>query len=164
VNAAAALAWVAANRIDVLFFMVGEIASEDLLRACRLGLINKHASLLPSCRGAFPYFWALLRGLPTGVTFHRMVSEIDGGPILCQRPIAQRASPGGREKSMLEFYAEVFRAYPEMALAAIDALAAGRSLSPALPDCYFSFPTREDYASFAAAGHAVVRLRDLLQA
>lgn len=54
----------------------------------RHGIVNGHPSLLPRHRGPNPMGWALRNGdRELGMTFHRMTSDIDGGPILGQMSI-----------------------------------------------------------------------------
>src|SRR5204862_6769077 len=51
----------------------------------RLGIVNVHPSLLPRHRGPNPIGWTLRNGEPElGMTLHRMVDEIDAGPLLAQ--------------------------------------------------------------------------------
>lgn len=66
----------------------GEILTEPVLEAPRLGSFNVHASLLPELRGAAPVNWAIIRGHDrSGVTIMRMVRELDAGPILRQEAV-----------------------------------------------------------------------------
>lgn len=52
------------------------------------GGINFHPSLLPSYRGACPYFWPIVNGeRQTGVTIHEMVEAFDAGDIHFRRKI-----------------------------------------------------------------------------
>ncbi len=54
----------------------------------RLGSVNCHPALLPRHRGPIPMAWAIRDGDATyGVTWHRMDSELDTGPILAQAPV-----------------------------------------------------------------------------
>lgn len=65
----------------------GRILPAEFLSAPQRGCINVHFSLLPKYRGAAPVNWAIVNGEPeTGVTTMRIVSELDAGPILRQRP------------------------------------------------------------------------------
>lgn len=150
--------WLRARAVDVVFIMVGEIVREPVLTAPRMGMINKHAGLLPADRGVFPYFWALLRAGPAGVTFHEVDRGVDTGRILTQRRLRPRPGPA---PSVLRFYIEVHDAYPEMARSALEALAAGRHIEAAGEPGYNTFPTRDDYRRFRRAGHRVGRVRDL---
>lgn len=49
--------------------------------------INVHPGLNPHNRGWFPQVFSILNGLPTGVTIHKMDSELDHGPILWQEKV-----------------------------------------------------------------------------
>src|SRR5439155_1301133 len=65
----------------------GLLIPEELLAR---GLwLNVHPSLLPRWRGAAPVERALMAGdEQTGVTIHRTVKELDGGPIAAQQAFA----------------------------------------------------------------------------
>lgn len=49
--------------------------------------INVHPGLNPHNRGWFPQVFSILNGLPTGVTIHKMDTELDHGPILWQEEV-----------------------------------------------------------------------------
>lgn len=62
--------------------------SESLLERFPLGGWNLHPSLLPLWRGHNPYFHVLAHGeRETGVTVHRLTSQLDRGPILLQKTL-----------------------------------------------------------------------------
>src|SRR3989344_112816 len=70
-----------------LFIVVayGKIFPEWLINLAKFGTLNIHYSLLPKYRGAAPVQGAILNGeKETGVTIHKMVFELDAGPILAQ--------------------------------------------------------------------------------
>jgi methionyl-tRNA formyltransferase len=53
-----------------------------------LGSVNCHPAMLPRHRGPIPLAWAFRDGDGQfGVTWHRMDSELDTGPILAQAPV-----------------------------------------------------------------------------
>jgi methionyl-tRNA formyltransferase len=57
----------------------------DALAVPRLGAMNGHPGLLPEHRGPSPVAWAIRNGEnEVGFTFHRMVAELDAGPILAR--------------------------------------------------------------------------------
>lgn len=63
----------------------GHILKPEILGVPRLGMINIHASLLPSYRGAAPIQWSILGGDPgTGVSIMQMEAGLDSGPVLHQ--------------------------------------------------------------------------------
>jgi len=73
-----------------LFFCAGFPLrlSPELLALPRLGCVNAHSSLLPKYRGPRPVFWQLMHGeTQTGMTFHRMDTDFDTGPILVQHEL-----------------------------------------------------------------------------
>ncbi len=62
---------------------------QEALDVPSYGSINYHPSLLPRHRGANPVAWTIRMGdSHYGVTWHRMDSEYDSGPILAQRATA----------------------------------------------------------------------------
>lgn len=48
----------------------------------RIECINVHPGFNPETRGWFPQVWAILSGLKTGVTVHRIDAELDNGEII----------------------------------------------------------------------------------
>ena len=78
----------AAYAPDVSLVMAyGHILREDFIAVARLGTFNLHTSLLPKYRGASPIQTAVAGGeLETGVSFMRIVRELDAGPVAdCER-------------------------------------------------------------------------------
>lgn len=78
-------------------------AWSEILEPRTLGLpgvrfVNCHPSLLPTHRGTNPYASVIRNGdNHTGVTFHLMDQNLDGGPVLLQRPVPVRDDDtGGR--------------------------------------------------------------------
>jgi len=63
-----------------------QIFSSRLLSVAEVDCVNFHPSALPKYRGAHPHFWTIQNGEEsTGVTAHRMTTELDQGPIIAQR-------------------------------------------------------------------------------
>lgn len=66
----------------------GQILTQPVLDAPRLGSFNVHASLLPRWRGAAPIQRAVMAGdTETGVQVMRMTAGLDEGPILSERRV-----------------------------------------------------------------------------
>jgi methionyl-tRNA formyltransferase len=102
----------------------GRILPDALLAIPRLGMINVHASLLPTYRGAAPVHRAVLAGdTETGVTIMRVVSELDAGPMYAQQtiPIPPDATSG-------EIEAVLAVAGAELMLTVLDDLCTGRAI------------------------------------
>lgn len=63
----------------------GQIFKPNTIHILPKGLINLHASLLPTYRGLMPNFWVLLnREKETGITIHYIDEGIDTGRIIFQ--------------------------------------------------------------------------------
>jgi len=82
------------REIDWLFIIGwSQIASEETIKAPKLGVIGAHPTLLPEGRGRAAIPWAIIKGLEqTGVTFFKMDQGVDTGEILAQEiiPIEER--------------------------------------------------------------------------
>jgi len=75
-------AYIAAPPDLALVMAYGHILREDFIAAAPLGTINFHASLLPRYRGASPIQTSVAAGeRQTGVSFMRIVRELDAGPV-----------------------------------------------------------------------------------
>jgi methionyl-tRNA formyltransferase len=63
----------------------GQILKQNVIDACRFGVINVHASLLPKYRGASPVPYAIMDGeTKTGITIMKTDIGIDTGDIILQ--------------------------------------------------------------------------------
>lgn len=60
------------------------ILDERFIQLAKRDSINLHPGYLPYNKGFYYYAWAELDGTPAGVSIHRMVSEVDAGPIISQ--------------------------------------------------------------------------------
>jgi len=66
----------------------GQILRQNVLDACKFGVINVHASLLPKYRGASPVPYTIMNGeTRTGITIMQTDIGIDTGDILTQSEI-----------------------------------------------------------------------------
>jgi methionyl-tRNA formyltransferase len=66
-----------------------QIFGRELLTIPSTSAVNFHPSALPKFRGAHPHYWAIREGADrTGVTAHKMTTNLDDGPIICQRTFA----------------------------------------------------------------------------
>lgn len=85
------------------------------------GVVNAHAGDLPRFRGNATPNWAILAGEDAVVvTLHRMVTELDAGPVLARRSFA--LTPSTYVSEVYEFLA---RTVPELFVDVLDGLAAG---------------------------------------
>ncbi|MDQ3288333.1 MAG: formyl transferase [Pseudomonadota bacterium] len=57
--------------------------------------VNLHPGYLPYNKGFYYYAWAVLDGTPAGVSIHRIVSEVDAGPIISQLHVRIDAADTG---------------------------------------------------------------------
>ena len=101
----------------------GKLLPESLLAAPRLGMINVHASILPTYRGAAPVHRAVIAGeRETGVTIMRIVKALDAGPMLAR---ARRGIHPDETSEAVEAGLAIEGAW--LLVAVVDRLAEGRS-------------------------------------
>ncbi len=154
--------WMSDNKVDVLCILTSHILTEPLLSIPRLGVINKHAALLPSYRGLFPYFWASLDKAAQGVTIHLVDEGIDTGATISRVTIDGKAT-----HSMAAFYAHADQLFPALMVDAITKLQQGHPPLEALARSHSSYkgkPQRSDYLCFRKNGGKITRLRDVIGA
>ena len=113
----------------------------DALAVPRLGWLNGHPSLLPRHRGPLPVAWAIRAGdEEVGITFHRMDTGLDTGPI-----VFQRRFPLGDLEQPDSFYGRFGLVIGEALADALERLAAGEEGAPQTEaGSYESFFTDDD--------------------
>lgn len=80
------LDWIAARAPDLIMIACfSHTIPSSIYHLPELGSYNLHPSLLPAYRGPMPMFWQFRNAEPVfGVSLHKLVDELDGGPILLQ--------------------------------------------------------------------------------
>ena len=151
--------WIHHYDIDIVACTTSFIINKKTLQAPRLGFVNKHAALLPSNKGLFPYFWAHSNSQPQGISYHLMVEEIDKGPLLHQVVYPKSKDSG----SMVNFYRHVFYFFPEHMFVAIKACVSQRFISPLtkVKSNYFGLPSRKDVIEFRRKGGKIITWIDI---
>ncbi|MCC6929823.1 MAG: hypothetical protein IT359_12655 [Gemmatimonadaceae bacterium] len=159
-NSADGLAWVRAQAPDLIISIrYGAIFKSALLAIPRLGVLNLHSGLLPAYRGVLATFRALANGDTTiGCTVHTIPDgTIDTGPI-----VTTTRTSVDRTRSLFWHIAQLYAP-------GVDALGlvAQRVLSGEVLQTtqqpggrYFTYPTREEWDRFSAAGWTAVTLED----
>ncbi len=100
-NSAAFLSELKDAGVDVLLNQTPELLRAPVLKAPRIAVINRHLSLLPAYRGAWPIFWQCANNESTvGVTIHVVDEGLDTGEIVAQAPIVRER--GERMPQLLE--------------------------------------------------------------
>ena len=147
------------SRCEILHTMGSVLLSPEVLDIPRMGVIAHHPSLLPSCRGVFPYLRARLNGQPVGQSFQKLSAhEPMSGPLVAQCEASPRAT-----RSMLAFHVWMARRYPELALDATQRFLAGRSLPvrDGIEASYGGLPTRRDRERLEECGGRISLWADL---
>lgn len=74
---------------DIVINQAEFLLKEEILLVPKMGIINRHASLLPRFRGRLGSFWSHAAEPPEyGVTIHFIDKEIDSGRIITQKKYA----------------------------------------------------------------------------
>ncbi|MCA9255896.1 MAG: ChbG/HpnK family deacetylase [Phycisphaerales bacterium] len=137
---------------DVIVSSCTPIFKRELLNLPTVACINRHSSLLPTFGGILPVFRAVQMGEKfTGASVHRMTPEIDGGEVLSRKwlPIF----PGDTLDQLYRLcFTLSFEATNEAAEKLRSEATPRSAPSAGLEKSYFTYPTREDWTAFAAAG------------
>lgn len=160
-NSDEGLAWVRAQAPDlVLSIRYGAIFKSAFLAIPRLGVLNLHSGLLPSYRGVLATFRALANAdAEIGCTVHYIADgTIDTGPI-----ITTTRTPVDRQRSLFWHIAQLYEAGVDALGAAAGRVLAGEALDTSVQagGSYYTYPTREEWARFAADGWQVVTMEDV---
>jgi len=71
---------------DIIFNQSDHIVKKRIIEIPKIGIVNRHGSLLPKYRGQMSPFWQLLNGeTEGGISFHFLDEKIDNGPIIYQK-------------------------------------------------------------------------------
>lgn len=151
--------WVKGNNIDILIIMVDHILKKEILDAPNICVVNKHASLLPTHKGLYPYLWATIANNPYGISFHKVNEAIDEGDLYYQEKVDNPALI----KSMISYYFYVHKDYYKMLFKALKNIAASITvpLDESLPVSYNSLPTAADYKKFKDKGGRIITWQDI---
>ncbi|MGA2314883.1 MAG: formyl transferase [Thermodesulfobacteriota bacterium] len=142
-------------RPDIILSSQGHVVGRPLLSIPKIGVLNKHAGMLPHYRGIYPVFWAMLnREDEIGVTVHFMNEKLDDGDILCQETI-----PVTPEDTFESLYRRVVEITPKLFLTAIESIEKGnyaRHPNEKEKATYYGYPTPDDIKKFKQMGLRII--------
>lgn len=147
----------------ILTIRYGAILKAPVIALPRLGVLNLHSGVLPDYRGVLATFRALLNGdRHVGCTLHYIRdATIDTGDVVQISRIAVDS-----RRSLLWHVLALYPAGVDMVAAALDRLANGETLHSAAQSptsgSYYSYPTAEEWDTFAQRGWQVAQIQDLL--
>jgi len=129
---------------DIIINQAQEILKKDFLSIPRIGVINRHNSLLPKHRGRMAPFWALYCGeKKTGVTIHFVTEKIDAGEIIVQKEV--KIEPND---TFVTLTRKCYEVAPKAMIEAIEKLRSGKNLEGKKilkkKGTYHSIPTIKD--------------------
>ena len=71
------------QKVDIIINQSQNIIKKELLDIPKIGVINRHNSLLPKNRGRLTPFWVLFKKEKySGVSIHFVNEKIDSGPVI----------------------------------------------------------------------------------
>ena len=136
------------KNIDLIVSACGQVFKKELLAIPKIGIINRHSSLLPKYGGLWPIFWALLHNEKSlGVSVHRMTEKIDSGDI-----IYQKSFDVSDADTLESAYRKSFEISPLVVLKAIEKIKNNNYQNnikfKKSKFSYFLFPTKKDIENF----------------
>lgn len=143
----------------VVSIRYGAIFKSPFLAIPRLGVLNLHSGQLPAYRGVLATFRALAAGeSEIGTTVHYISdSTIDTGAI-----VAVTRTPVDRARSLFWHIAQVYGPGIDALGDAVQRVLRGEVLATSAQSggSYYTYPTREEWDAFSAAGWHAVTLAD----
>ncbi len=140
---------------DIIISGQGQLIEKEVLDIPRIGIINKHAGMLPNYRGTYPIFWAMLNNeQEVGITVHFMNEKFDDGEIIVQRRIIVE---GGDTFESL--YKKVIEVTPEIMFEALDRIEkkeASGIENVSADATYYSYPQKGDILKFKRMGKRII--------
>lgn len=138
-------------KVDLIISFCGQIYKKEILSVPKIGVINKHCSLLPKYKGIYPIFWAMLNNdNETGVTLHFMDEQIDKGQIIAQEKI-----PIKKEDSFNSLYIKCHKVVPNLIFKTIENIKKRKKYKQIKRGGVdrkearvFGYPKKEDIAQF----------------
>jgi len=123
-----------------------------LLDLPRKGAINLHLGMLPSYRGVFPIFHALVNDeKEIGITVHYMDEQFDNGLIIIQKTISIT-----EKDDLFIIYPRAFNVGAELLISSIDGISKGETSGTPngpLGAIYYSYPTIKDIIKYRRKYH-----------
>ena len=153
--------WIKEKKIDILLITTQDILKKKLIKSVKKGIINKHASILPNCRGLLPFFWNVINNKEQGVTYHVISEKIDSGKMLLQKKIKKK------NISMIGYYLKIFNQYPRdiyQSLKIIYKINNKNCFKKKIVSSYNSIPKKKDFITFKKKGGKIILLRDFINA
>ena len=131
--------------VDAIIANSDQVFREELLSTARIGVFNRHSALLPSYKGFWPVYWAVVNGeKDIGVTFHKMEKKVDSGDIVLQEKIPIEAGD-----SLVSLYYKAFKSSASLACQCIQKLSCGElTFSPNGPGTYYLRPGIKERRKF----------------
>ncbi len=140
---------------DVVISGQGQLIKKEVLDIPRIGIINKHAGMLPKYRGVYPIFWAMLNNEnEIGVTVHFMNENFDDGEIIVQKRLAVM-----KDDTFESLYRKVIEVTPGVILEAIDRIEENRTsgmMNDSAEATYYSYPQKEDIVKLRKLGRRII--------
>lgn len=106
---------------DVIVNQSQDVLGKEFLSIPKIGVLNRHNSLLPKNRGRLSPFWCIYKSdKETGVSIHFVTEKIDGGEIVVQKKV-----PIEKDGDFISTVKKCYHIAPEAMIEALDLLERG---------------------------------------
>mgnify|MGYP001034615998 CR=1 FL=1 len=150
--------WIKKEKIDVLLITTDDILNTKIIKSVNKGIINKHASILPTSRGLWPFFWNVINENKQGVSYHVISNKIDSGKMLFQKHLIKK------KDSMIGYYLRIFNDYPFDIYSSLQILyniKKKKLINKGNVSSYNSLPNKKDFFIFKKKGGKIITFKDI---
>lgn len=143
---------------DLIFITCSYIIPKELIEFdSNLPWFNKHASILPSSKGVFPYIYNQINENKQGLSFHYVTESIDSGDIVLIKEIKDSGS-------MVDFYIEIYDNFDQHFVEFYKNFEKNIKSKQRPGGSYFSYPNKIDMKKFYKKGGKVIKFKDIFNA
>ena len=139
------------KKVDLVINQSQEILSEAFLKSPRIGVLNRHNSILPYYRGRLAPFWVLKnKEKITGVAIHLIGDKIDRGPLIVQKIL--RIEENETYESLTHKSYQLAKIGLVQAVDRLDKRDVNTFNIPLNKGSYFGFPSLKDALTYRFGG------------
>lgn len=139
---------------EIVFVALPHLIPDEVIKIPKIGMYNKHSSLLPSYKGVYPVFWQMLnKEKNIGISIHQMTNKIDGGKIIYQKSYFRDPT-----KSFDDNYLFIIENTSKVLSDSLKHIRNNtiEKLIDTPTESYYSFPSKSDIRIFKALGNKII--------
>ena len=143
--------FIKSKKVDLVINQSQEILSKNFLKSPRIGVLNRHNSILPHYRGRLAPFWVLKnKEKITGVAIHLIGEKIDRGPLVVQKFL--RIGNNETYESLTNKCYKLAKIGLVQAVDRLDCRDVKSFITPVGKGSYFGFPTLKEALKYRFGG------------